>query len=325
MSYRPLDLGMHKPFGLDAKPMALNREMGAIGFIGSHLDCHAVHWPNCRPHVLLGEVEGLTRSEAHAWNSSSLVVGFMRDDQLARAAYWELVGETVAKRELLPYRQTTPKYSAATAVNNRGQIVGLTGLSHLSETRTVLWPNCTEHYQFLNTPRDAVWSSPTGLNNYGNVSGTLHTGTIRRACVWIEERCTVLPDDGHEGWSAGINDANQICGIIRLSSGKLQPSVWEQSGTAWKRYNVGGDAYVSYVVGINTVGEVFGYDNEGFYVWPTGKKEPARVPLSAYLPDKDGTACGIADNGCLLFSWGSEKFTHRRPLVLEPWPKRAAR
>jgi probable HAF family extracellular repeat protein len=143
-----------------------------------------------------------------------------------RAVVW---GPGKQMRELPPLPDDST--SAATAINDRGQVVGISGacsnaVGGLSARRNVLWDN--------GKPVDIgdfggiAWNTPMAINQRGDVVGfanaSADAGTSFRpnAFLWIKgqgiQRLTLLP--GHtRGQALGINEWRQIVGQSCDSAG----------------------------------------------------------------------------------------------------------
>ena len=141
-----------------------------------------------------------------------------------RAVLWEpKLGLT---RELPPYG--TDATSAATAINQRGQVVGISGdcdvaVGNYSARHAVLW----EKDRVVEIPNlgGEIWHTPTSINDAGDVVGFSNpTGVVGRdlvphAFLWTGGATSVdlgvLPGDDNSQAFA-INNRRQIVGVSCL-------------------------------------------------------------------------------------------------------------
>jgi probable HAF family extracellular repeat protein len=127
--------------------------------------------------------------------------------------------------------------SAATAINDLGQIVGISGdcanaVGGFSARHAVLWQN--------GTPRDIgdlggeAWNTPMAINNDGVVVGFANSAEAEgdafdyRAFIWTDQAGVqplgALPGDTRSQ-ARGINDDGQIVGLSRGAGGS-RAVVW---------------------------------------------------------------------------------------------------
>lgn len=123
--------------------------------------------------------------------------------------------------------------SAATAINDKGQVVGISGtcdvaVGALSAKHAVLWEN--GRVTNLGSLGGAGWNTPVGINNKGeiagfsdlpgDVSGGVLTANFH-AVLWTKEHeirdLGTLPGD-NVSEATGINDEGQIVGVSYPSS-----------------------------------------------------------------------------------------------------------
>jgi len=137
-----------------------------------------------------------------------------------RAAIWEPDG-TMQELPPLPGDST----SAATAINDLGQVVGISGdcgiaVGSVSAKHAVLWRNAIP-IDLGNIGGDA-WNTPTAINNQGIVIGFANTGpgTLRtfEAFIWTQaagmKPLGLLPGDIRSE-ALGINEKGQVVGLSR--------------------------------------------------------------------------------------------------------------
>jgi probable HAF family extracellular repeat protein len=140
------------------------------------------------------------------------------------AAIW---GPELTEMTQLPPYPGDPD-SAATAINDRGQIIGISGLcanavGGASAVHALLW----ENGQTINLGNLGanVWNTPVSLNNHGEVVGFANnTANNSQAFLWTKEsgKMRALPFIGNDNSSVAydINEKGQIVGI---SSGGTEP------------------------------------------------------------------------------------------------------
>ena len=131
--------------------------------------------------------------------------------------------------------QALPPYkgdpdSAATAINNRGQVVGISGLCSnavggASAAHMLLWEN--NRTINLGSLGGVAWNTPMDINENGNVTGFSDlpgdsaSSPNFHAFVWTPQKAvvdigTLSGDNVSEG--LGINDQNEIVGVSFPSS-----------------------------------------------------------------------------------------------------------
>lgn len=140
------------------------------------------------------------------------------------AAIW---GPGLTEMTQLPPYPGDPD-SAATAINDRGQVVGISGLcanavGGTSAIHALLW----ENGQTINLGNlgAQAWNTPVSLNNHGQVVGFANNiANNAQAFLWTQEigKMRALPFIGDDDSSAAydINEKGQIVGI---SDGGSEP------------------------------------------------------------------------------------------------------
>jgi probable HAF family extracellular repeat protein len=216
-----------------------------------------------------------------------------------RAALWEPNGEM---RELPPLPGDST--SAATAINDKGQVVGISGacgiaVGDVSAAHAVIWENGvpTRIPDF----GGHTWNTPTAINNDGIVVGFLLPAaadgtTFFRAFVWTKENGTKMLDQipGDVRSSAlGINDDGTIVGVSRTAGAVRRAVIWENPDAQVKNLNdmsVAGSPYLLIAGDVNAGGEIAGYTGDGlaFLATPDGSatagKSNASQPANRELP-----------------------------------------
>jgi probable HAF family extracellular repeat protein len=166
----------------------------------------------------------------------------------------------------------------ASAINNRGQIVGFAEdgtvdsscPANKTNNRTqlpVLWENGKA--KALPTGNDpggnALW-----INDKGQIVGfTGPCGATNHAVVWDNDNVNTLPDNGTGAEAFGNNDRGQIVGFVGSADGStFLAGVW-QNGADGPVTNIGapaGDA-AAFASGINDRGQVVGSSLDAKFNW----------------------------------------------------------
>jgi len=110
--------------------------------------------------------------------------------------------------------------SAATAINNRGQVVGISGIcedavGEMSAAHAVMWQN-GQPINLGDLGGPAAWNTPTAINNLGQVVGfALDAHSNFHAFLWTKaggmQDLKTLPGDIFS-FALGINDHGQVVG-----------------------------------------------------------------------------------------------------------------
>jgi probable HAF family extracellular repeat protein len=141
-------------------------------------------------------------------------------------------------QELPPLPGTGDSVSTGNAVNDRGQIVGISGICSnavggFSARAAVMWDD-GEPIDLGNLGAQA-WNTPIGINDEGtvvgfaNAAGTPGNTFNERPFIWTERGgmrdLGTLPDDTR-GQALGINDRGQIVGLSRVTSADNTAVIW---------------------------------------------------------------------------------------------------
>ena len=218
-----------------------------------------------------------------------------------RAALWETDG---TMRELPPLPGDST--SAATAINDLGQVVGISGacgiaVGGVSAAHSVLWqngvpteiPNLGGH----------TWNTPTAINNAGTVVGFSlpagQDGTRNfEAFLWTQAgglvRLGKLPGD-IRAEALGVNENNQVVGLSRGGPNGRRAFIW-QNGimTDLNTMTLPGSPYLLFANDINDRGEISGELSDPNAIATSGFGPPFRG-IPAFVPA--GTAGQAAVNG----------------------------
>ncbi|MGH8319290.1 MAG: hypothetical protein ACREUL_15165 [Steroidobacteraceae bacterium] len=164
----------------------------------------------------------------------------------------------------------------ASAINNRGQIVGFAENGTVDSTcpanttndmtdLPVLWENGKA--QALPT----VDNNPDGvaywINDQGEAVGYSGTCTTALHVVsWKHDTPTVLPDLGTGGIAYGINNRGQIVGAVGSADGTTQSGAIWQNGRLTSFSLLPGD-FGGLATGINDKGQVVGSNYDSNFMW----------------------------------------------------------
>ena len=180
---------------------------------------------------------------------------------------------------------------AATAINDHGQTVGISGICDQAVGRhtakhAVLWENGTATDIYPNAPAP-WWNTPTAINQRGDVVGfagdpAFVEGDIIHAFMWTREdgirQLKPLPNrtPKHVDSEAyGINEARQVVGVsCDADQVDCRAVIWDHGNTPTDLNDLKGDysAFLANAKDINNKGEI------------TGRAiDPATGALIAYL------------------------------------------
>lgn len=182
-----------------------------------------------------------------------------------RAVMWEPDG---SMKELPPLPGDST--SAATAINDLGQVVGISGacgiaVGGVSAAHSVLWqegvpteiPNLGGH----------TWNTPTAINNQGTVVGFSlpagQDGTRNfEAFLWTRAgglvRLGKLPGD-IRAEALGVNEKNQVVGLSRGGPRLFRAFLWQDGAmTDLNCLTVPGGPFLLFANDINDSGEISG-------------------------------------------------------------------
>jgi probable HAF family extracellular repeat protein len=198
--------------------------------------------------------------------------------------------------------------SAATAINDKGQVVGISGacgiaVGGVSAAHSVLWENGVPIN--IGDLGGHTWNTPTAINNDGVVVGFSlpadKEGTrFFEAFVWTKEtgikRLDEIPGDVRSS-ATGINDAGQIVGFSRTPGAVLRAVMWENADAKITNLNdvaTAGSPVLVIAGDINNAGTIAGYafdpttgESPGFAATPVeGDAAAVSKRPEVKLPDK---------------------------------------
>src|SRR5438874_10836539 len=193
-----------------------------------------------------GQVVGWAENGVHdpTCNTAFQVLQF-------RAAIWGPNGEM---QELPPLPGDST--SAATAINDEGQVVGISGacgiaVGGVSAAHAVLWENGVP--TDIGNLAGTTWNTPTPINSRGTVVGfslpASQNGTRNyEACIWTKSAglhsLGKLPADIRSA-AVAVNNRNQVVGLSRGGPFGLRAFIWENgSMTDLNDLTVSGSPYL---------------------------------------------------------------------------------
>src|SRR5205809_5645042 len=135
---------------------------------------------------------------------------------------------------------------AATAINDNGQIVGISGICDQAEGRrtakhAVLWENGTVTDIYPDAPAP-WWNTPTAINQHGDVVGfagdpAFVEGNNLHAFIWTRDNGikVLKPLRGRvpqhvDSEAYGINEARQVVGVACDADGNCLAGIWAHGG-----------------------------------------------------------------------------------------------
>jgi len=205
-----------------------------------------------------------------------------------RAAIWQPNGQM---QELPPLPGDST--SAATAINDRGQVVGISGdcgiaVGSVSAKHAVLWERGIP-IDLGNIGGDA-WNTPTAINNQGTIVGFANTapGVARtfEAFIWTKaggmKSLGKIPGDLRSE-ALGINERGQIVGLSRGGPFLFRAVLWQNNKLIdMNSLTVTGSPFLLLAGDIDQEGHIVG---EAFH--PDTLDAPAYVATPTHDDDDD--------------------------------------
>lgn len=159
--------------------------------------------------------------------------------------------------------------SAATAINDKGQVVGISGLCSnavggASAVHAVLWEN-GKPINLGNLGAEA-WNTPVAINNHGVVVGFAYTSAgVAAAFVWTKEKGKMeeVYPFGTDNTDVlyDINEKNQAVGVSANSSAGTSRAILWQNNTVHDLNSLviqPTSLYLTLAQGVNDAGEITG-------------------------------------------------------------------
>ena len=240
-----------------------------------------------------GQVVGWAENGVHdpTCNTAFQVLRF-------RAVIWQPNGEM---QELPPLPGDST--SAATAINDKGQVVGISGacgiaVGGVSAAHSVLWENGVPTN--IGDLGGHTWNTPTAINDQGTVVGFSlpagQDGTRNyEAFLWTKaggiQRLGKLPGDIRAG-AFGVNEKNQVVGLSRGGPYLFRAFIWQSGGvlTDLNTLTVPGSPFLLYANDINDAGEIAGQAFD-----PSTSEAPAFVAFP--VAGRAAAAAAAGDSG----------------------------
>jgi len=167
--------------------------------------------------------------------------------------------------------------SAATAINDKGQIVGISGLcanaaGSTSAEHAVLWENkYAAPIDLGNFDGGLAWNTPTAINNrgqvvgFGNQQGSAATAFNPIGFFWNEHHGIVAINpigDDTNSWAWGINHRGQVVGqSFNLNTGAARAFLYEDGKATDLNTLIQADSSLQLQLAndINDEGEIVGF------------------------------------------------------------------
>lgn len=243
----------------------------------SGYECQAFAWRNGKKLGLPNTLGG-NNSRAAGANNQGLVIGWaetgMQDTSCIPPAVLQYVpvvwGPNPNQMQVLPTLPNDPD-GAAVAINNKGQIVGISGPcgddDGMGARHAVLWQNGT--VTNLGDFGGQYFNTAAAINNGGVIAGWLDapndTGLCDPACygaLWTPDgkitQIGPLPGDAFS-LAYGINDRGQVVGQSIDANGNSRAFIWQNGQISDLNEMVPpGSPYLVFAGDINNRGEVTG-------------------------------------------------------------------
>jgi probable HAF family extracellular repeat protein len=195
-------------------------------------------------------------SRAESVNASRQIVG----NNGSHGAFW--AGTNSAPLDLGTLAGGSTPNSAASSINNHGQIVGFAFSDDFSRVRAVFWTDSNSLPTDLGTLGGET-SAANALNQRGSIVGQADTSDgLTHAAFWANgsARAVMLADLGGDFSQAlGINAAARIVGDGTDTSGNFQALFWAGSNAAAVSLaTLGGDFMNTFAGAISANGQIVG-------------------------------------------------------------------
>jgi probable HAF family extracellular repeat protein len=206
-----------------------------------------------------GQIVGWAENGVHdpSCNTAFQVLQF-------RAVIWQPDG---SMQELPPLPGDST--SAATAINDRGEVVGISGacgiaVGGVSAAHAVLWEKGVPVN--LGDLGGHSWNTPAAINNHGVIVGfslpASQDGTNHYVAVmWTRKKAIQqleMPSNDIRSQALGINEKGQIVGLSRAPTG-LRAVLWEGGVfTDLNTLTLPGSPYLLYANDITDAGKIVG-------------------------------------------------------------------
>ena len=239
--------------------------------------CLGFVWENnvMRPLPTLGGDNGFAsgvnnRGEVVGWAETRVVDPTCKSPQVLqfRAVLWDTKKGTKLELPPLPGDST----SAATAINNRGQVVGISGecdvaVGRFSALRSVMWEK-GEPTELPNLGGQ-TWHTPMAMNDSGDVvgfsnpPGDVNGSFIVHAFLWTRQSGIIdlgtLPGDS-TSQALGINSRREVVGVSTSKANRNRAFLWKE-GVMYDLNKIAGAGFADSLVTaqhINEAGKITG-------------------------------------------------------------------
>ena len=251
------------------------------------------------------------------------------------AVVWEPDGQV---RQLSPFQ--SDQDGAATAINDNGQVVGISGdcdvaVGATSARHALLWENGQP--MDLGNLGGHSWNTPMDLNNAGVVVGFANAADLPLVngqppidpvpFYWTKEtgvmkQLPLLPNDVN-GVAYGINNLGQIVGASNESNGTTRAVIWQNGKVTDLNQQLlaqNSPLFLALAQGINDRGEI-----TGFCIDSTNGEVLAFVAVPTSNSDQNGdTNSAVQEEGAkgnvVLPENARKQLTQRWPFALTGRP-----
>jgi probable HAF family extracellular repeat protein len=259
----------------------LGETFSCVPFFGTPRSGHICRGFLWRDDVMIGldPFAGGTHSYAAGANGQGQIVGWAENgthDPLCvspqvlqfRAAMWNASDVGGAPTVLPPFGTDTS--GSATAINDRGQVVGISGIcdrafGRFSAIHALMWEDGVPRN--LGDLGGVAWNTPAALNHNGDAAGFSNTSTgtpgglHAHAVLWPSEGGVVdlkTVDDDVISLAFGINDRRQVVGQS-IGAGGSRAFLWQDGAIMdLNTLTETGSPFLVYANDINDRGEIAG-------------------------------------------------------------------
>jgi probable HAF family extracellular repeat protein len=248
-AYRVIDLGTF-PRGKSSEALAINDQGWIVGYAETAAgERRPVLWRDGQMIDLAASLSPRGTGTADALNNRGQIVGattFRSGD--SRAFLWE-------EGILRDLGTLGTGYSSARAINDLGQVVGISSapVEHGTELHGFLWDGGP--MSDIASPSRGSYDFPNAINAKGQIVG--YAVVEERAIVWAEGEIRHLPvsPEAVKSNAYSINAVGQIAGGIQER--RMRAVVWENG--AFRKLGALDDADYSWAFGINNKGQAVGW------------------------------------------------------------------
>jgi probable HAF family extracellular repeat protein len=266
---------------------------------------------------LLGQLEGMTGSQAYALNDKGQATGQSWRTGYSRAFFWN------PKTKVMQELGTPAEWdnSRGDAINKKGQVAGYMFDEGSPHTHIFFWDPIKGMQDLENLGGDQAWVAwRRGISDKGQMCGSSETspGGNWRAFFWDPSMTSLLDlgtlQDGTYSYATAINSKGQVVGYGDTTGGK-RAFLWDAKNGMQPLGTLGGDW--SEARDINSKGQVIGQsqtmsgESHGFLWDPKTKEMKDLGTLEGgtwswpYFMNAKGQVAGNADTpaGERAFFW----------------------